>query len=228
MDVALHAALVGACRSLHLLSGGYRQISDATYAWAATRPGPGWHAHGFTGCRRRIAFGEGQIREVTVLKQRWLNTEAVEGEPRTRHDRPPDDLGGPYDALIVAGSLWCWLDAALGLHSYLEPYDGGPAPRTLQRWLHKAFPNALSTQHAIREVLIERCEPRPVEQLFPGGVPPPGCRRRRGWRDPDRTSTLCQGLTMLFRGAHGVDLAPSALLAGARRRGSHPRATVLY
>ena len=228
MDVGEQVDIVRVARSLMVLGDRYKRLSDDVFTWEGARPGPRWHSHGWLVVARRIAVGGAVTRVVTVRKRRWLDTAAGPDGPVTRHDRPPDDLGGLYDAVIVAASLWCWLDAALGLQRYAEPYHDAPSVRTVLRWHKKALPNALFTQQRLREVLIERCEPRPIEQLFPGGVPPPGSRLRHGWRDPDRTWTLCQGLTFLFRGAFELALSAPALLAEARRREGHPQAIVLY
>ena len=228
MDLDDQVEIVRVVKSLMVLGNRYKRLADDLFTWEGPRPGPAWHVHGWLGVQRVIAVGDGLTRVVTLLKRRWLDTEAPPDSPKTRHDRPPDDLGGLYDALIVAASLWCWLDAALGLQRYAEPFHDGPATRTVQRWLRKALPNAMRAQQRIREVLIEKCEPRPFEQLVPGGIPPPGSRLRRGWRDPDSVWTLCQGLTMLFRGASALVLHPPALLAEARGRGSHPQATNLF
>jgi len=231
VDTPGQASLAQALRSLVLLGFGYVRVSDDVYAWIGERPGPGWHVHGWTAVNPVIATGNGVTRRIKLLKRRGLNTEP-DASPRTIHDRPADDLGVRFDALIVAAALWCWLDGLRGVHTFETPFHDGPAPRTILRWHRRARENALDTQHAIRAVLVERCEPRPVEQLFPGGVSPPGCLLRHGWRDLGRTSTLCQGLTMLFRGAE--KLAPKvwiptpALLAEARGKVNDPRTTVLF
>ena len=220
--------LIRRAQSLMLVAGGYKRLTDVLFTFEKPRPGPEWDVHGWLTVKRKIADLDGRVRSVTLKKRRWLHTAAAPDGQRTRHDRPPDDLGALYEPLIVAASLWCWLDGDLGLQKYIEPYHDGPATRTVQRWLRKALPYALVTQQRIREVLIEKNEPRPFEQLFPGGIPPPGSRRRHGWRDPDRTCTLCQGLTILFRGASKLALSAPALLAEARRRGSHPREATLF
>ena len=93
--------------------------------------------------------------------------------------------------------------------------------RTLQRWLSKARRHALDIQQAIRHELIEKCEPRPVERLFPRGLSPPKSLRRR-FGSPDDLDTLWRAFAMLLAGAAGLDFHVSHLLAGARRRWHRP------
>jgi hypothetical protein len=229
VDAPSPQSLVRPLRSLVFLDPRFEWVSGGVWSWEGERPGPGWHAHGWTSARLTIAIGGGESRTITLLKRRWLNPDP-HASPRTVHDRPPDDLGTRYDAVIVAAVLWCWLQGERGVHTFELPFHQGPSARTVLRWHRKARPNALGTQHAIRERLIERHEPRPIEQLFPGGVSPPGCTRRRGWRDLGRTSTLCRGLTLLFRGAGRLSrsIPTPALLAEARGKVTHPRTTVLF
>lgn len=196
--------------------GGYEHVGDGVYYWRGQRPA-GWHAHGTFGVDREAVI-DGDARWVIVLKQRWTRPD----RSATCHSRPPDDLGGPYEALRVALELWCWLDAALGLHRYLSPVPDGPDRRTVQRWLHRALPRALAIQSAIRGALIERSEPRPYEQLFRGGLSPPSGPSRRRWRDPTSVSGLWRGLTMLFVGATRLDVGVAVLLAEARGRTTNP------
>jgi hypothetical protein len=203
--------------SLLVFGGGYRELSAGVYAFEGERPGPGWHVHGWLEVALRVRIS-GPLRMVTLRKRRWI----LADRSHTCHSRPVDDLGVRFDALNVALELWCWLDAALGLHRYLTPFEDGPDRRTVQRWLHRALPRALETQHQIRRALIERSEPRPLEMLFPRGLAPPERLRRRRWKAPTEVWTLWRGLFLLFGGADGLDIPTAPLLAEARGRMTVP------
>jgi len=221
-------SLVRGFRSLVFLDPGFQPVGDDAFAWVGNRPGPGWHVHGWTTVRITVATGNGRTWNITVFKRRWLNTDP-DASPGTLHDRPPDQLGFRFDGWIVAAVLWCWLEGKLGIHRFEQPFYDGPSARTVLRWHRRARERALPIQHAIRARLIERYEPQPVEQMFPGGVPPPGCTRRHGWRDLGRTSTLCQGLTMMIRGAGRLSgsISPPTLLAEARGKVTCPQTTAM-
>jgi len=106
-----------------------------------------------------------------------------------------------------------------GLHNVAQvshALDDHACTRTVQRWLRQLGVQALEIQQAIRSALIERCEPRPVEHLFPGGLSPPESLARRPWREPDSVATLHRALTMLFVGVIELDLPTAVLLAEAR------------
>lgn len=188
------------------------EVHGDVLVWRGTRPGPGWHAHGWTECRRRMLI-DGALRWRTLRKRRWARAD----RSATTHSRPPEDLGLVHEALVVALELWCWLDGALGLHRYVTPYVDGPSRRTVQRWLGRALPRAVAFQSAIRRALIERSEPRPWETLFPAGLSPPGGLLRRRWRDPSTVASLRRGLAFLFVGASQLSVSPTSLLAEARR-----------
>ena len=96
--------------------------------------------------------------------------------------------------------------------------DDYPSSRTVQRWLRRASHKALEIQQTIRNALIERCEPRPVEHIFPRGLSPPESLTRRRWRDPEPVATLHRALTILFAGAIKLELPTAVLLAEARGR----------
>ncbi len=96
------------------------------------------------------------------------------------------------------------------------------APRTLLRWLHRALPEAMAIQQAIREAVIERCEPRPIEQLFSSGLSPPDGLLRRRWKDAASTLTLWRGFALLFGAAIEFEINPALILAEARGRMRNP------
>jgi hypothetical protein len=197
-------------------------VAEDVYVWRGSRPAGGWHVHGWLKVRRYVLIGLVR-RKITLLKRRWRRSD----RPATVHSRPPDDLGLLHDALILALELWCWLDVALGLHRYDSPIRNAPSRRTVQRWLRRATPRAPAFQSAVRFELIERCEPRPLEILFPGGLSPPGPFARRRWRSPPEVSALWRGFYLLFGGAHGLDLLAARLLAGARGRLADPTSQLL-
>ena len=156
-----------AARSLFAFDKGYNRLTDDSFAWRGTRPAGGWHIHGWTEAHP-WAVVDGRRQRITVRKRRWRR----DNRSVTCHSRPPDALRLRSDALLVVLELWCWLDAAVGLHRYVGPFADGPARRTVQRWLHRALPVAAATQHALRYAVIERSEPRPLEMLFPRGCRP--------------------------------------------------------
>jgi hypothetical protein len=136
--------------------------------------------------------------------------------------------------LIVLLTLFGWLDSGRGLshRDQREPINGlqhsCASRRTSQRWLHKLLPHAIKTQQAIRRAVIERCEPRPVETLFEGGLPPPQCLLRRPWKDPLSVTILWRALAILFRGAVGLDVPVALLLTEARGRWSDPKTQSVF
>jgi hypothetical protein len=123
--------------------------------------------------------------------------------------------------LFVLLKLWPWLNGGVGLHNAAEVdhvLDDHACSRTVQRWLRRLCAKALEIQQAIRSALIERCEPRPVEHLFPRGLSPPESLSQRRWREPEAVTTLHRALTMLFAGAVELGIPTTVLLAEARGR----------
>jgi len=202
--------------SLAVLSGGYVE-RDGVLEFPGKRPGPGWHIHGWLE-RWLWLLVEGLPVRRRLRKRRWLQVSTGS----TCHSRPPDDWGPGYFCwLIVILKLWPWLNGDAGLHNVAQvshALDDHACTRTVQRWLRKLGARALEIQQAIRSALIERCEPRPVEHLFPGGLSPPESLARRRWREPDSVTTLHRALTMLFVGVIELDLPTAVLLAEARGR----------
>lgn len=207
----LHAIAAATHRTLAVLAG--YDVDGDLLVWRGQRPGHDWHAHGWTEAHPKMLIA-GRVVPKTVRKRRWRRAD----RSVTTHSRPPDDLGLGYDALIVALELFCWLDAAVGLHRYETPLSNGPSRRTVQRWLHRARPRALAFQSAVRHALIERSEPRPLETLFPVGLSPPGALSRRRWKDPPAVAALWRALSMLFVGAQKLGIGAAPLLAEARGR----------
>lgn len=209
----LQAVAANGCAALGLWG---TLAGDGRLIYVAARPGPDWHAHG-SFAARAADLRRGRLRSVVVVKPRWRHRESG----ATCHSRPPDDLGLRYSGLVVALELWAWLDAGLGLHRYISIFpdlEERPSRRTVQRWIARFRPSALDLQQHLREALIDLCEPRPVEQIFPGGLSPPASLVRRAWRDPEWTGLLHRALAMLLGGAIALDAPVSSLLAEARRR----------
>jgi hypothetical protein len=203
--------------SLFLLSDAFEWRSDGSVEFRGERPGPDWHGHGFYSTSRGgLDAGRGVV--VKLHKHRFR----LAGRNATCHAEPPDAMPCMrLDALLVAVHLWAYLHGDRGLYAYPEILPGvgmRVSPRTVARWLHRAVRHADPTQHALRAAVLERCEPRPVEHLFPGGLSPPDGLLRRRWRDPDAVATLWRGLAFLFGAADRLDVSVPKLLAEARTR----------
>lgn len=216
-DLITGGLLVGA--------GLYRERADGSLQYDGVRPGSEleWHAHGYM---ERLLVAKPDGGRVVLWKRRWLST-ADGASPRTVHSRPPDDLASVwFSATVVVLKLWAWLDGAAGLYTYAEPdcvRQLGGSRRTVQRWLGRALPLATQTLQAIRRAVIERSEPRPMEQLFPRGIPPPEKLRRRHWRVPASVYNTWQACALLLGGAIALNVNAPVLLAEARGRQANPR-----
>ena len=209
-------------RSSLVEAGAYEQREDGSLEVRGRRPAAGWQGHGYFD-RWLWVLRDGALVRVKLWKHRWRRA----GSTTTCHSRSPEELGSlGACAVIVVLSLWSWLDGGGGLHSprrvpVLEDLEeSGPSTRTMQRWLCRALPDALAIQQAIRLAVIERCEPRPVETLFVGGLSPPEGLMRRPWRDPPAVASLWRAFAILLGGAFELDVPASLLLAEARRRWS--------
>ena len=211
-------------RGLFAESGVYARRSDGDLQFNGARPGSDWQAHGYFP-RWLWMIDDGERVRRRLWKRRWLRRDSVD-RPRTCHSRPPDDVASVWSCtLIITLQLWAWLDAKQGLERYREvipALDGCGSRRTVQRWLGRACKRALDTQQALRHAVLERSEPRPVEPLFPGGLPPPEGLRRRRFGSPARVEELHRGLAILLGGAVALDVPVSVLLAEARGRQATP------
>lgn len=202
-----------ASNSLFVVGQVYTLRSNGDLQFTGTRPGLGWQGHGYFS-RRMWVLQAGELKRVRIWKHRWLD--AAGG---TRHSRPPDEMGRlSVCVLVYVVALFGWLSAPCGLENH-EPivFDlkAIPSRRTMQRWLRRALLKALETQQAYRLAVIERCEPRPVESLFPGGLSPPEWSRRR-WRDPPRVAILWRAYALVLGAAVTLRLPAALLLAEAR------------
>lgn len=191
----------------------YTQRSNGDLQFVGTRPGPGWQGHGYF-ARRMWCLLAGELVRVRIWKHRWWHPHMG-----TCHSRPPDEMGRlSVCVLVYVLALYGWISAPRGLQSH-EPiwFDlkSTPSCRTLQRWLQRALPRALETQQAYRLAVIERCEPRPVESLFPRGLSPPEWPRRP-WRDPPLVGSLWRAYALILGAAVTLHLPAALLLAEAR------------
>ncbi|MBC8426162.1 hypothetical protein H8E07_18770 [bacterium] len=191
----------------------YRRRSDRSLQYDGRRPGPDWHAHGYF-CRRLTLILVGRLVQFRLFKRRWRQV----GTNTTQHSRPPDDTTRiDLCPLIVV----LMIAAALGVPfpcDDLPDLESCRSARTVKRWLARTRSGSTDVQQAIRHALIERCEPRPVESLFEGGLSPPEVSLRWPWRDPSPVNQLWRGLTMAIRGATLLDIPVPHLLAEARGR----------
>lgn len=194
----------------------YEIAGDGVVRWRGPRPAPAWHIHAWTETTL-VIIDRGRRRTILLLKPRYR---AVD-RSATRTSQPPDVILGRYALAWWVTELLAWLGGVLGLHRYLSPVAGGPDRRTVQRWLARARSRGLALQHAVRNVEMERSEPRPTEMLFKGGLSPPFLTRR-SWLEPDRTSTLYRGLAMLIVAARARNSELTPLLAEVRGRSAQP------
>jgi len=203
--------------SLFVVLGQYRQRAGGDLQYDGARPGPDWHAHGYLSCSVWMLCNGLAVRR-RLWKRRWLRV----GTTHTRHSRPPDLLPGiGFCTLVLVLKLWAWIDAELGLHKYPEVQPGLAScgsRRSVQRWLAKLAPRAMEIQQAIRLAVINRCEPRPLEQIFPAGLDPPERVRRKRWKDGPVVTRLWTALAMLFVASCDLKITCATLLAEARRR----------
>ena len=204
----------------------YLPRPDGSFVFGGERPGDGhWHGHGYFS-RALWVLRDGAIVRIRLWKHRWR----LVGTTTTCHSRSPEELPSfEASVLVVVLVLFAWLDSGQGASSRerSEPIAGMQescaSRRTMQRWLHKLAPDATKIQQANRRAVIERSEPRPVEILFRGGLPPPKDLLRRRWKDLPSVTALWRAFAILFRGALGLDVPVALLLAEARGRWSDPK-----
>ena len=213
--------------SLFAVSRLYRVRGDGDLQYDGKRPGEGWDAHGYFP-RQLWMLDDGGLVCHRLWKQRWLRRE----DGRTCHSRPPDDVRSLWScALIVVLKLWALLDGTSGLHTspeVLPGLEGHVSPRTTSRWLGRLGSRALALHQAIRRAVMERCEPRPIERLFPAGLSPPRGLACRRWRDPPSVATLWRALAILLAGAVELSVPTAVLLAEARGRCGTPDTSSLF
>jgi hypothetical protein len=210
---------------LFVAGGLYARLPGGDLCYDGVRPGSGWHGHGHFS-RRLWMLEDGQLVRRRLWKQRWRDTTSV--PRRTVHSRPPDDAAQVWSCtLIVLLKLWAVLDGGslLAGHEVVPELVAHGGFRTVQRWLGRAVARAGEVLHYVRLAVIERSEPRPVEQLFPSGLDPPDSLLRRRWRRPLEIRGLWQALAWLFGGAIALSTPAALLLAEARGRMSATEAS---
>lgn len=199
------------------LLNSFVQRPDGSLEFSGERPGADWHGHGYFG-RWLWVRKSGSTVRIRLHKRRWLHRE----QRRSCHSRPPMEVGRlSVCALVLALELWAWLTSDRGVHTAPSPLPAQD-PRTRQRHLHRLLPRALEIQQAIRRALIERSEPRPLERIFPGGLPPPATLKRK-WSAPATVETLWRALALLLEGSAGLVVPAALLLVEARRRDVTPK-----
>lgn len=204
--------------SLFALGGVYRPHKGGSYIYVGERPDADCYGHGYFP-RWLVVLVSGQPFRICVYKHRWIYKTTGE----TTHSRPPDDPRlVRFCTLIVMLRVWASLSSNLGFYNRKEAFEGLETgcggERTVQRWVSRAISNGMEIQQAIRLVLIEESEPRPVERLFNGGLSPPDAVMRRRWKSPSNLSRLYLGYAMLLVASRKLAKHASRLLAGARRR----------
>jgi hypothetical protein len=187
---------------------GFTVDDDGVWHYPGVRPDPEWHGNGSFGAKH-LDLDRARVVVLRVAKPRWRDP----ATDASVHTPPPGDLGAHYSGLIVALQLFAWLDSAVGLHRFealFASLDDRPSRRTVQRWLARLLPRALILQHHARVTVFRVVgKPRPLDALFPGGIPPPA--RPRPWREPGAVCQLFRGLAMVLGAAMAVS-RPAALL----------------
>jgi hypothetical protein len=206
--------------ALFVSAGLFLKRPDGSLLFAGSRPDEGhWDGHGYFARSIWVLRGSTPVR-VKLRKHRWRKV----GTSTTCHSRPPEEaLSLGACSTIVLLMIWAWLDSPLGLdhkdrREVIDGLERCGSRRTIQRRLHRLLPHALEIQQAIRRAVIERCEPRPVESLFKGGLSPPKALLRRRWKSPSPVERLWRALAILMLGALVLDVPIAHLLAEARGR----------
>lgn len=226
MPTLQQALIVEVARSglAALRLAGWVQGDNGAWTFPALRPEGRWHAHGHY-VASQVDLDDERVVQLRVAKPRWRHAETGV----TVHSEPPSDLGARYSGLILALQLFAWLDSGVGVHSFVSLFPSlelRPSRRTVQRWLAR-WSRFAAFEHDARRAVLSRFEPRSLDDLFPGGIPPPNARRPRPWRDPAVVCRLHRGLVMVL-GAAVAMAVPAALLVteawwkvehGARRDG---------
>jgi hypothetical protein len=204
--------------SLLAIGGVYRAHKNGTYVYVGERPGVEWTGHGYFP-KWLTVLVRGQASKIRLYKHRWIHKRTGE----TIHSRPPDDpCFIRFCTLVVVLRVWAALSSEHGFHNRCEAYEGMEtgcgSDRTVQRWTSRMMSNGLEIQQAIRLMLIEESEPRPMERLFEGGLSPPYAVMKRRWHSPQNLGRLYLGIAMLLVASRKLAKHTSCLLAGARRR----------
>ena len=173
-----------------------------------------YHAHGsFRRWLKAIVWGG--IVKIRLRKPRFLCLSCL----HTFSLHPPETI--PYQRVcvaMIAAFLWCYLASAGGFHNCLDPeLSEHVSVRNLARHVKRAKRCALDTQQAIREVVMEKIEPRPKEEIFPGGLDPPDSLLRKQRHEPKEAAILWRALELARQASHTIFSDPRALLAWANQ-----------
>jgi hypothetical protein len=198
-----------------LLPGVCVRGPDGTYTFGGVRPGEAWVGHGYFS-RQVVARDHGKDVQVSLQIHRWRRR----GTRETVSTPPPGILPRRhYGAVLIVALLYGWLLGRHGLLHARGPLAARyrPAARTLQRWRRRATSDALRFHQALRELLLDRCEPRPADfDWEEARGPPPGGVSSDSVRS--KGPLLRKTLAVLWHVASSLSLQPSQLLAGARGR----------
>jgi len=213
--------LEAAWSTLVLRGSRYVKVSEG-YRDVGSRPEGDWHGHGHF-ARWLWTFDGGIPRRVTVHKRRWR----LKGSNETCHSRLPCEVGGrKVTMLVLVLLLWTWLDGVGGLHYKRQAHDevlDVVCRRTVQRYLRVLQPHALTFQQLVREAVIERSEPWPVEHLFPRGLSPPARLYHLSWPHPNKVRQLWTAIGFVLGASLKLQITAAVLLAEARGRNKHQK-----
>jgi hypothetical protein len=205
--------------SLFVLCDVYVPLGGGRFLYYGERPGETWYGHGYFP-KTLTVLRNGRPPKIELHKHRWKDQETGV----TVHSRPPDDPAYiRCCSLIVVLRIWTFISSGKGIHKREEVFPSlwkgsGSSSRTVQRWTKREFENSMEIQQAIRHLLIDENEPRPVEGLFEGGLSPPDGVLNRRWKSSTKLSELYRAYAMLFVAAREYAQHASYLLAWAQRR----------
>lgn len=185
------------------------EVCDKCYSESGS-----FHAHGRY--QRWVkTLKKAVLTPVRMWKHRWLCLCCG----RTMSNGSPDVVAHiPLCTLVIVALIWSYLDGQRGIHNAIAPeFSNDTTARSLARYLKRAKAVCLKTQQAIREVFIEIKEPRPWDECFAHGLPPPQSLIKRH-RDPSQVTILWRALAMLLRGSETLSVNPCLLMARARKK----------
>lgn len=214
--LSVRAVLDAVRNSFVFVGPGFMRHGEG-FVYNGVRPDGGWQGHGYFARKLRV-LQSGRWVEVELRKRRWKRA----GSNETCHSRPPDEVGGRSVCLtLLVLLLWWWLDRGVGLHDRDEQDPGfldAVSKRTVQRYLRSMQVHALRFHQVCREVVVARCEPRPIELLFPRGLSPPERLRRHRWPNFPGINQLWTAIAFILRTAIELQIPTAVLLAEARGR----------
>jgi ribosomal protein S27AE len=191
------------------------------WSFAGERPGQcdrcgpsRFHAHG-TFDRMLTTLRNGRPHEVVVWKPRWICTRCGCTLSSAAPDVAPRRS---FCDLLIAALLRAYFSSEKGIHDCLpEHLEDAISDRHLARIIAAALERALETQQVIRDVVLEKTEPRPMESFFPDGLDPPENLVRRS-RHSQGFRHLWQAMALVLAASRHLSVPVARLLAWARRR----------